>query len=77
MAEYFKRQFLDFEQPIKELYEQIEENKRLGAKNPKMDYAPMIKQLEDNILVKRRDYRAFYALAKSAIKPSPRQAIYA
>src|SRR5438128_2212008 len=55
MAEYFKRQFLDFEQPIKELYEQIEENKRLGAKNPKMDYGPMIQQLNENILAKRRD----------------------
>ena len=40
MAEYFKRQFMDFEQPIKELYEQIEENKKLAAKNPKIDYAP-------------------------------------
>src|SRR6478672_9749885 len=55
MTEYFKRQFLDFEQPIKELYEQIEENKKLAAKNLKVDYEAIIKQLEDSILVKRKE----------------------
>jgi acetyl-CoA carboxylase carboxyl transferase subunit alpha len=55
MAEVFKRQFLDFEQPIKELYEQIEDNQKLASKNSKMDYAPIIKQLEDSILVKRKE----------------------
>jgi len=55
MTEYFKRQFLDFEQPIKELYEQIEENKKLAGKNPKGDYETIMKQLEESILVKRRD----------------------
>jgi acetyl-CoA carboxylase carboxyl transferase subunit alpha len=54
MAEY-KRQFLEFEQPIKELYEQIEDNKKLAAKNNKIDYAPIIKHLEENILVKRKE----------------------
>ena len=54
MAEY-KRQFLEFEQPIKELYEQIEDNKKLAAKNNKIDYAPIIKNLEENILVKRKE----------------------
>ena len=49
------RLFLDFEQPIKELYEQIEENTRLAEKNPKIDYDPIIKSLEDNILVKRKE----------------------
>ncbi|MEO9022714.1 MAG: acetyl-CoA carboxylase carboxyltransferase subunit alpha [Ginsengibacter sp.] len=49
------RQFLDFEQPIKELYEQIEENKKLASKNPKVDYASIIAQLEDNILSKRKE----------------------
>ncbi len=33
MPQYPNRQFLDFEQPIKELYEQIEENKKLAEKN--------------------------------------------
>ena len=55
MADTFKRQFLEFEQPIKELYEQIEENQKLAAKNPKMDYTNIISQLEENILVKRKE----------------------
>src|SRR5207249_8922594 len=55
MSEYFNRQFLDFEQPIKELYEQIEENKKLAAKNSKVDYDTIIKQLEESILVKRKE----------------------
>ena len=55
MAEVFKRQFLEFEQPIKELYEHIEDNQKLASKNPKMDYEPLIKQLEDDILVKRKE----------------------
>ena len=53
MAE--QRQFLDFEQPIKEVFEQIEENKKLAAKNTKVDYGSIIKQLEENILVKRKE----------------------
>ncbi|GAC1585802.1 MAG: acetyl-CoA carboxylase carboxyltransferase subunit alpha [Ginsengibacter sp.] len=55
MARHTDRLFLDFEQPIKELYEQIEENSRLAEKNPKVDYDPIIKTLEDNILVKRKE----------------------
>jgi len=54
MADY-KRQFLEFEQPIKELYEQIEENKKLAAKNSKINYAPVIENLEESILVKRKE----------------------
>src|SRR6476620_4291264 len=49
------RQFLDFEQPIKELYEQIEENRRLASKNAKAEYDSIIKNLEDNILLKRKE----------------------
>ena len=49
------RQFLDFEQPIKELYEQIEENKKLASKNIKVNYQPVIKELEQNILSKRKE----------------------
>ena len=48
------RQFLDFEQPIKELYEQIEENKRLSSKNPKVEYDSIVKKLEESILLKRK-----------------------
>ncbi|MDQ2863922.1 MAG: acetyl-CoA carboxylase carboxyl transferase subunit alpha, partial [Bacteroidota bacterium] len=55
MAENFKRQFLNFEQPIKELYEQIEENKKLASKNPSSDYDLIIAKLEESILVKRKE----------------------
>ena len=55
MAKFTDRLFLDFEQPIKELYEQIEDNSRLGEKNPKVDYKPIIQSLEENILVKRKE----------------------
>jgi len=55
MAENFKRQFLNFEQPIKELYEQIEENKKLAAKNSTSEYDSIIAKLEDSILVRRKE----------------------
>jgi len=49
------RQFLDFEQPIKELYEQIEENQKLASKTGKDDYNDIIHKLEQQILEKRKD----------------------
>ena len=49
------RQFLDFEQPIKELYDQIEENKKLASKNAKVDYENIINQLEESVLQKRKE----------------------
>lgn len=55
MPQYPNRQFLDFEQPIRELYEQIEENKRLAEKNSKVDYKSIIQQLEDAIIEKRKE----------------------
>jgi acetyl-CoA carboxylase carboxyl transferase subunit alpha len=55
MPEYPNRQFLDFEQPIKELYEQIDQTKKLADKNPKVDYSSTILQLQDGILEKRKD----------------------
>jgi len=55
MPQYPNRQFLDFEQPIKELYEQIEENKKLAEKNPKVDYKAIIQQLENSIIEKRKE----------------------
>lgn len=58
MPQYPNRQFLDFEQPIKEIYEHIEENKKLAEKNPKVDYQHIIKQLEDSILDKRKEITA-------------------
>jgi acetyl-CoA carboxylase carboxyl transferase subunit alpha len=55
MPEYPNRQFLDFEQPIKELYEQIDQTKKLADKNPKVDYSSTIRQLQDGIIEKRKD----------------------
>jgi acetyl-CoA carboxylase carboxyl transferase subunit alpha len=55
MPQFPNRQFLDFEQPIKELYEQIEENKKLAEKNSKVDYQAIIAQLENSIVEKRRE----------------------
>jgi acetyl-CoA carboxylase carboxyl transferase subunit alpha len=49
------RQFLDFEQPIKELYDQIEENKKLASKNPNGNYESIINELEDHVLNKRKE----------------------
>jgi acetyl-CoA carboxylase carboxyl transferase subunit alpha len=49
------RQFLDFEQPIKELYDQVEENQKLASKNPKVNYKSTIKELEESILQKRKE----------------------
>ena len=49
------RQFLDFEQPIKELYEQIEENQKLASKTGKEDYKVIIHELEESILQKRKE----------------------
>jgi acetyl-CoA carboxylase carboxyl transferase subunit alpha len=55
MPQYPNRQFLDFEQPIKELYEQIEENKKLAEKNVKVNYKAIIQELEQSIIEKRRE----------------------
>ena len=55
MPQYPNRQFLDFEQPIKELYEQIEQTKKLAEKNSKIDYSQTIQQLEESVLEKRKN----------------------
>jgi acetyl-CoA carboxylase carboxyl transferase subunit alpha len=55
MATAHIRQFLDFEQPIKELYEQIEENKKMASKNSGNDYLTINKKLEAEILEKRKE----------------------
>ena len=54
MPEYPNRQFLEFEQPIKELYEQIDATKKLAEKNPKIDLSATITQLEKSIVDKRK-----------------------
>jgi acetyl-CoA carboxylase carboxyl transferase subunit alpha len=55
MPEYPNRQFLNFEQPIKDLYEQIDQTKKLADKNTKVDYSQTITQLQDSIIDKRRE----------------------
>ena len=54
MPEYPNRQFLDFERPIKELYEQIDQTRKLAEKNPKVDYSTTIRQLSDSIIDTRK-----------------------
>lgn len=58
MPQYPNRQFLDFEKPIKEVYEQIDDTKKLAEKNPKIDYTATIQQLEASILDKRKEITA-------------------
>lgn len=58
MPQYPNRQFLDFEQPIKEIFEQIEDTRKLAEKNPKIDYTATIQQLEASIEEKRKDITA-------------------
>lgn len=55
MPEYPNRQFLQLEQPIKDLYEQIDETKKIAKKNNKIDLSSTIKQLEDSIIDKRKE----------------------
>ena len=49
------RQFLEFEKPIKELFEDIEKQKQLAEKNPKIDYSSTIAQLEASVIEKRKE----------------------
>ena len=58
MPQYPNRQFLDFEKPIKEVYEQIDDTNKLAEKNPKIDYTATLRQLEASILDKRKEITA-------------------
>ena len=49
------RQFLEFEKPIKDLFDDIEKQKQLAEKNPKIDYSSSIQQLEASVIDKRRE----------------------
>jgi acetyl-CoA carboxylase carboxyl transferase subunit alpha len=48
------RQFLDFEKPIKDLFEEIEDLKKKAEKS-KVDYSEVISKLEANVVERRRD----------------------
>ncbi|RXK85791.1 acetyl-CoA carboxylase carboxyltransferase subunit alpha [Filimonas effusa] len=54
MPQYPNRQFLEFEQPIKTLYEEIDKLKQTAEKS-KIDMSDSIKKLEDAIEGKRRE----------------------
>lgn len=58
MPELKNRQFLDFEKPVKDLYDQIEVQKELAEKNKKVDYSSNIKQLEDLVVDAKKDLTA-------------------
>ncbi len=55
MPQHPNRQYLEFEMPIKEIYEQIDLQKKAAEKNPKVDYTSIINQLEESILLKRKE----------------------
>jgi acetyl-CoA carboxylase carboxyl transferase subunit alpha len=57
MPEFKKRQFLDFEKPIKDLYDQIEQIKTSGEKN-KTDVSGYVQTLEQKIIDTKRDLTA-------------------
>lgn len=55
MPQFKQRQFLDFEKPVKELFDQVIQLKQMAEKNPKMDYSDTILQLENTIIEKRKE----------------------
>jgi len=57
MPEISTRQYLDFEKPIKDLYDQIDQLKLTADKN-KLDLSDSINQLEEKILDKKKDINA-------------------
>ena len=57
MPEFKKRQFLDFEKPIKDLYDQLEQIKATAEKN-KTDVSGYIQTLEQKIVEAKRDLTA-------------------
>ncbi|MBC8032745.1 MAG: acetyl-CoA carboxylase carboxyltransferase subunit alpha [Chitinophagaceae bacterium] len=57
MPENKNRQFLDFERPIKELFDEIEKLKQIAEKT-KLDNSNYIAQLEGQVLEKRREITA-------------------
>ena len=57
MPENKNRQFLDFEKPIKDLFDEIEKLKATAEKT-KVDLSDSIQKLEDQVLERRRDITA-------------------
>jgi acetyl-CoA carboxylase carboxyl transferase subunit alpha len=57
MPELKNRQFLDFEKPVKDLYDQIEQLRTTAQKNS-IDLDDSIRQLEDAVVEKKREITA-------------------
>lgn len=55
MPQFNKRQFLDFEKPIKELFDQITQLRQLAEKNSRMDYSSTIGELEKSVIERRKE----------------------
>lgn len=55
MAEPKTRQYLPFEAPIKDLMDQLESSRKMAEKNTKVDYVPVIEQLQQSIANKRKE----------------------
>jgi acetyl-CoA carboxylase carboxyl transferase subunit alpha len=58
MPELKNRQFLDFEKPIKELYDEIELQKASAEKNKKIDFTDSINKLEKLIAETKKELTA-------------------
>ena len=54
MGDNNSRQFLDFEKPIKDLYDQIDQINLTAEKN-KIDLSDSVRQLEEKILDKKKE----------------------
>jgi len=54
MPENNQRQFLEFEKPIKDLFDQIEQLKATAEKN-KLDLSDSVRQLEEKVVEKKRE----------------------
>lgn len=54
MGDNNSRQFLDFEKPIKDLYDQIDQLNLTAEKN-KIDLSDSVRQLEEKILDKKKE----------------------
>ena len=59
MPQYPNRQFLDFEQPIKNLYEDREKLKQTAEKS-KIDLTDSIQKIEEAIIAKRKEITENY-----------------
>ena len=69
-------EYLDFEQPIKELMEQYEKCTIVGEESG-VDVSATCKQIEEKInKTKKENLWQPYAMAESAAFPPPRQTLY-